>query len=634
MGACDRQRIANYLVYYRTIICLIHLPSLPIIRTFVGKRLINGITIMIAMVWVIVALSIWQYRRIEDAGIVIRNTNQVLGQLQQVQRAVMQYELNADNFLLTGDSSFLDTAGHSASLLPQQIDSLRTLIGNDPALQTHIDSLQFYVNANRRVLERALQLWSNAGSGDAAALVSADTKKGSSHRIQAMIDRLVAEQNRLQDTHRIATRLKASQLQSVLWCLIAAVVVLAIITFRKTRYDLAQEKMARAQLSRFNQELEEEVRRQTANLQASEDKYKTLFYKSPLPKWIYDEETMRFLEVNDTAIRDYGYSREEFLSMSIADIRPPEDVPRLVEDVESIRNKPGAYRNSQWRHTRKNGEVIDVEITAHDIEFEGRQARMVVVNDITESRRYELQLQRLNTDLARRAAELSASNAELERFAYIASHDLQEPLRMVSSFLQLLQRKYGGQLDAKADQYIHYAVDGAERMKVLIMDLLEYSRVGTGKEGFAAVDTALVMEEVGNIFREKIIAARAQVDIEPLPVIAGDRVQLTQLFQNLLSNALKYHSDRPPVIRIRAKEEAAHWQFSVEDNGIGIDPQFFEKIFIIFQRLHNKNDYSGTGIGLAICKKIVERHGGRIWVESSPDQGSTFYFTIHKKTTL
>jgi two-component system CheB/CheR fusion protein len=201
---------------------------------------------------------------------------------------------------------------------------------------------------------------------------------------------------------------------------------------------------------------------------------------------------------------------------------------------------------------------------------------------------------------------------------------------MVSSFLQLLQKKYNGQLDAKADQYIHYAVDGAERMKALIMDLLEYSRVGTGKEGFVAVDTSVVMEEVGDIFRERIIAARAEIVIGNLPVVTGDKVQVTQLFQNLLSNALKYHSDKPPVIRIAAREEEAHWHFSVEDNGIGIDSQFFDKIFIIFQRLHNKNDYSGTGIGLAICKKIVERHGGRIWVESQPQQGSTFHFTIHK----
>lgn len=227
--------------------------------------------------------------------------------------------------------------------------------------------------------------------------------------------------------------------------------------------------------------------------------------------------------------------------------------------------------------------------------------------------------------------ELSASNSELERFAYIASHDLQEPLRMVSSFLQLLQKKYGGQLDERADQYIHYAVDGAERMKSLIMDLLEYSRLGMGKEAFDWVDVGEVMTEVAEVFREQIATAGAQVAIGPLPRVWGDKVQLTQLIQNLLSNALKYASDKPPVITVRAVEHPEYWQFSVADNGIGIDPQFFDKIFIIFQRLHNKSEYSGTGIGLAICKKIVERHGGRIWVESVAGEGSTFNFTINKK---
>jgi light-regulated signal transduction histidine kinase (bacteriophytochrome) len=253
---------------------------------------------------------------------------------------------------------------------------------------------------------------------------------------------------------------------------------------------------------------------------------------------------------------------------------------------------------------------------------------MVVVSDVTANRRYEEQLRLLNADLTRRAGELAASNAELERFAYVASHDLQEPLRMVSSFLQLLKRRYGGTLDEKADQYIHYAVDGADRMKRLILDLLEYSRLGSGKEAFGHVDIALVLNEIGAIFEETVVSLDAKIDIGPMPVVWGDKGQLTQLFQNLLSNALKYHSDRKLLIRVRAREEAGFWQFSVEDNGIGIDPKFFDKIFVIFQRLHTKADYSGTGIGLAVCKKIVERHGGRIWVESVPQQGSTFYFTI------
>ena len=448
-----------------------------------------------------------------------------------------------------------------------------------------------------------------------------------------LLGQISAEEQFLLEQRRRTNQRTALKLQGILWILIAAVVILALVTLQKVRIDLFKEKMARERLNRNNLELEEKVRLQTGNLQASEEKYKTLFYKSPLPKWIYDQETLQFLEVNEAAVQSYGYSQEEFLRMTIEDIRPPEDRERLRRDVAGIETRPETYTNDNknWRHVRKNGEVIFVEITAHPIQYENRKARVVVANDVTAQRNAERLLQQLNEDLQKRAVELATSNAELERFAYIASHDLQEPLRMVSSFLQLLQKKYSGELDEKADQYIHYAVDGAERMKVLILDLLEYSRVGMGRGSFGPVVLDEVIAEVGDIFREKIIAARAHIEIGPLPEVCGDKVQLTQLLQNLIGNALKYHSDQPPVIRVSAKEERGYWQLAVQDNGIGIDPLFFDKIFIIFQRLHNKSDYSGTGIGLAICKKIVERHGGRIWVESAPTQGSIFFFTISKQ---
>ena len=596
-----------------------------------GNKLVYGIVVAIVSVLIIVVLSIWQYQRIQDTSVIIRQANRVLYQTQVVLNAETQYELNAKNFLLTGDSSFLRMAGDTLSILPAEINNLKVLAADNPGLQVRIDSLLLFVARNSEALEQAMRLGRAGDFEGTARLIGAEAKSGYSHKIQVVLGQVEGEERRFVDVRRSANLIKASELQWVLWALSGAVVILALVTFRKIRLDLLREKKSTEKLHRFNTELEAQVRLQTANLQASEDKYKTLFYKSPLPKWIYDEETLRFLEVNDAAVRLYGYSQEEFLRMTLKDIRPPDEVSGLMEDMAAVRKDPMAYHESQRRHKKRSGEIMEVLVTGHAIDVGGRRARMVAVNDITERNRYEGQLRLLNADLARRAGELSASNAELERFAYIASHDLQEPLRMVSSFLQLLQKKYKGQLDQKADQYIHYAVDGAERMKALIMDLLEYSRVGSGKDSFGEVDTAVVMQEVGDIFREKIIAARARVTMDPLPKVWGDKVQLIQLFQNLLSNALKYHSDKLPAVCIRAREEAGYWLFSVEDNGIGIDPQFFDKIFIIFQRLHNKTDYSGTGIGLAICKKIVERHGGRIWVESRQDEGSTFYFTISKK---
>jgi two-component system CheB/CheR fusion protein len=423
---------------------------------------------------------------------------------------------------------------------------------------------------------------------------------------------------------------RTTELNVVIYGLIVAVIVLGIVVFRKTRLDLARNEQIREELYRGNIRLEERVAQQMSDMKASEEKYKTLFYKSPLPKWIYDLENLRFLEVNDAAVRIYGYTQDEFRDMTIRDIRPIEDYEELLKDVVDVRST-GESRRQFWRHMRKDGTLLEVEVTAHSFDYDGRKARMVVASDVTERRRSEQLLQNLNEALSKRAEELAASNAELERFAYIASHDLQEPLRMVSSFLQLLQKRYQNKLDEKADQYIHYAVDGAERMKALILDLLEYSRVGTGKENFALVDMGEAMEEVANIFREKIAEAGATLQTDILPMVKGDKVQLTQLLQNLVGNALKYHSELPARIRVMVKERPGFWEFSVRDNGIGIDAQYFDKIFIIFQRLHNKSQYSGTGIGLAICKKIVERHGGKIWVEPAPDQGSIFLFTINKQ---
>lgn len=597
----------------------------------IEKKLTSGIAFAIGFVLMIVVLSIWQYRRIQDNGILIRHTNLVLYKTQEVLNAAVQYELNIKNFLLTGDSLFLRRADDSMASLRPQIAALKQLTLDNTSQQPRLDSLLYYVDNNRRMLTKAMRESNIGGFGVPHDLITTSATSGYSARIHQWIDSVVTEEQHLLEIRRGTNQKKASQLQFVLWALIVAVTLLGIITFRKIRIDLANEKKAREQLRRFNQELEAEVRKQTAKLQVSEDKYKTLFYKSPLPKWIYDENTLQFLEVNDKAIEMYGYSQQEFRSMTLKDIRPVEDIPELMEEIEDVRRNPDIYRGAQWRHLKKSGEVVDVLVSGHTITVEGRKARMVAIVDITERRQHEKQMRTLNLDLAKRASELAASNAELERFAYIASHDLQEPLRMVSSFLQLLQKRYGGHLDGKADQYIHYAVDGAERMKALIMDLLEYSRVGTAKEGFGMVDVNTVLTEVSDVFREKIISAHASIDIGPMPCVWGDKVQVSQLFQNLLSNALKYHSEEPPVIVIRAQEEPNFWRFSIGDNGIGIESQFFDKIFIIFQRLHNKSEYSGTGIGLAICKKIVERHGGKIWVESAPQKGSTFYFTISKK---
>ena len=227
---------------------------------------------------------------------------------------------------------------------------------------------------------------------------------------------------------------------------------------------------------------------------------------------------------------------------------------------------------------------------------------------------------------------MQQSNEELEQFAYVASHDLQEPLRMVTSFLSLLEKKYDNQLDAKAQQYIHFAVDGAKRMRQIILDLLEFSRVGRIREELDQVNINALVETITSLYREKIEELNASIVFENLPTIESYETPVYQLLQNLISNSLKYHSViEPPRVEISVVEQEDDWLFTVKDNGIGIDPSYHAKIFQLFQRLHTKNEYTGSGIGLSLCKKIIDDLKGKIWVESEEGKGCTFYFTLPKQ---
>jgi len=247
------------------------------------------------------------------------------------------------------------------------------------------------------------------------------------------------------------------------------------------------------------------------------------------------------------------------------------------------------------------------------------------LEDITDRYRYEESLREYS-----RALEYS--NRELETFAYVASHDLQEPLRMIASYVQLLARRYEGKLDADADDFIYFAVDGAKRMQQLINDLLAYSRVNTRGGKFEPTDCNNILAETLSNLYFTLEDNHAVVTHDALPTVLVDKVQLGQVYQNLIANAVKFRGTATPRVHVAAERAGTQWIFSVHDNGIGIHPQYQDRIFEIFQRLHGRDQYTGTGIGLAICKKIVERHGGRIWVKSEPGTGSTFYFTIPDNT--
>ncbi len=316
----------------------------------------------------------------------------------------------------------------------------------------------------------------------------------------------------------------------------------------------------------------------------------------------------------------------------------PDDLPDIIQSLEAAIKDPTI---SNWSHEyrilQKNETIVSVVDRGVIIRNEkGTAIRMVgAITNITHRKEYEESLMQLNFSLTERAKELAVSNAELEQFAFVASHDLQEPLRMVTSFLTQLEKKYADSLDDKAKQYIHFAVDGAKRMREIILNLLDFSQVGKHKDSLEAISLEKVVQETLNMQSQLILERKAKITFKNLPTVYSYHSPLLQIFQNLIGNGIKYSKENlAPVIRVSAKELDNAWEISIQDNGIGIDPEYHDKIFVLFQRLHHKEEYSGTGIGLAVVKKIIESLGGDIWLESQPDNGSIFYFTLPKTNRL
>jgi PAS domain S-box-containing protein len=399
------------------------------------------------------------------------------------------------------------------------------------------------------------------------------------------------------------------------------------------RADITESKLAAEvlvgqalELSRQAEELARSrhaLETQTLILQ-SEARYRGLLEAAP-DAMVVVNQGGEIVLLNAQAEKQFGYWRDELVGQKVTNIIPEGFAERLIAD--GTRSTLGALAQQigtgiELSGRRKDGSEFPIEIMLSPLESAEGILVTAAIRDI--SLRKQTQ-----EHLVKTAVELKRSNDELEQFAYVSSHDLQEPLRMVASYTQLLARRYKGRLDSDADEFIAFAVDGCNRMQGLIQDLLAYSRAGTNGKVLREISSEDALKEALTNLRATIEQSGAVVTHDSLPTIRADETQLTQVFQNLVGNAIKYRSAEVPHVCVSATKNGGNeWVFSVQDNGLGIAPQYFERIFILFQRLHGRNEFEGTGIGLAICKKIVERQGGRIWVESQPEKGSTFYFAL------
>lgn len=357
----------------------------------------------------------------------------------------------------------------------------------------------------------------------------------------------------------------------------------------------------------------------------SEELFSGAFHSSPAGITITRIADGKIIDANESFLKMFEFSREEVIghtSIELNMLSPVERTKLIQQQIAS-----GGLTNFELLCHSKSGKPINLLFSSKQLNIHDEPCHITTLIEITERKKAEEKLKKY-------AEDLKNSNTELERFAYVASHDLQEPLRMVSSFLNLLEEELDGKLNETSREYIRFAVDGAGRMKTLVNDLLQYSRVGSNKEVFTVTDLNEIMQYVTRVLEEDIEKSQAIITVSTLPVIMANKTLISQLFMNLVSNALKYHGGEAPKIEVGFSEKLGNYIFYVKDNGLGIDPKYFDKIFIIFQRLHNKTEYSGTGIGLAISKKIVEIHKGKIWVESEEGKGSKFYFSIPKNNHI
>jgi PAS domain S-box-containing protein len=539
----------------------------------------------------------------------VRHTDQVLEELQELLSATQGIESSNRGFVLTGDQSYIESLKVDVLQEARAEVSIEELTVDNLAQQSHIPVLKKLLAQKIRFSESVIDLRRAKGMEAAAALIGKGLGQQITGEIQALVLGMQDEEQQLLKVRNAgATRqLEHTKIVLVLGSLVGLLIALA------AEWSVRRENVKRG--------------RAEVTLRDMEGRYRGLLEAAP-DAMVVVNQSGEIVLLNVQAEKQFGYRRDELVGQKVKNIIPEGFAERLIADgtrsaAEALAQQIGTGIELSGR--RKDGSEFPTEIMLSPLESAEGIVVTAAIRDSTMRKKADLQL-------VQKVEELNRSNEDLERFNYVASHDLQEPLRMVASYTQLLASRYHGKLDADADEFIGYAVDGCNRMQGLIQDLLAYSRAGTDAKVLHKRSSEDALNNALKNLSGTIQESGAVVTHDALPVITTDDSQLVQVFQNLVGNAIKYHRTEAPAVHVSATRKGLEeWIFSVRDNGLGIEAQYFERIFILFQRLHGRTEFKGTGIGLAICKKIVEGLGGRIWVESQLGKGSTFFFVLPER---
>jgi PAS domain S-box-containing protein len=577
-----------------------------------------GFAIGILVMVITTATAFTYAKRMLETATWTNHRQEVLHKLERSRTALAELASGERIHTIIGDESLLEGREQTKAGLRADLSDIRQLTADNRSQQLRLDRVEPLIAERIDLEDKVIAVRRQQGLDAAASMIASRRGIVLSEQSLAILKQMEDEEYKL-----LANDRKGAELASTATFFLLPLGVflsLAVLSLGVFFLNAGAAQRRAAQ----------------ARTRESEQRYRLMFESSPLPMWVYDRETLQFLAVNEAAIWRYGYSKEEFLAKTIKDIRPTEELSALAADLAHM--SPGFESENQriWKHRKKDGTVIDVEVTAHDLRFGRRLGRLILANDVTSRLRAEAEIRRLNADLEKRieqrTAQLQTTNRELESFSYSVSHDLRAPLRHIEGYVELVVRHAGDSLNEKSRKYLRTVSESVAEMGQLIDDLLDFSRMGKVEMRQSRIDLdRLVGESIAGL--ERAVDARKIIwKRRPLPPVEADPALIRQVFANLLSNAIKYTRPRDPAeVEIGcASEESDEATLFVRDNGVGFDMKYADKLFGVFQRLHHADEFEGTGVGLATVQRIIVRHGGRIWADSAIDRGATFFFTLPK----